>query len=221
MQPPQNQGVQQLQNSNYQILYQQYLNQCLQQGYDAATAQALANQYALQAVPQHPSVVHTPGITQQLVYSQPARKSGFGTVGIVAVAIVGVLTLVVVLAGILYAWASDLDSENSVMVEEFRVESPGIFGSNTICSDSIILLEGEIVYCGFEFTSDSNLQISVNLAEDSPKGVDVLTMTSLNFQKFQDGEEYVYFQDLSQMNTKSVSLEGGLEENSYYVVVRN
>ena len=141
--------------------------------------------------------------------------------GIVAVAIVGVLTLVVVLAGILYAWASDLDSENSVMVEEFRVESPGIFGSNTICSDSIILLEGEIVYCGFEFTSDSNLQISVNLAEDSPKGVDVLTMTSLNFQKFQDGEEYVYFQDLSQMNTKSVSLEGGLEENSYYVVVRN
>ena len=176
MQPPQNQGVQQLQNSNYQILYQQYLNQCLQQGYDATTAQALANQYALQAV-------------ADSAVNQHGRA---GLEWVVAVAIVGILTLVVVLAGILYAWASDLDSENSVMVEEFRVESPGIFGSNTICSDSIILLEGEIVYCGFEFTSDSNLQISVNLAEDSPKGVDVLTMTSLNFQKFQDGEERIF-----------------------------
>jgi len=221
MQPPQQQGVQQLQNSNYQMLYQQYLNQCLQQGYDAATAQTLASQYAQQAVVQQPQVMHTPGVAQQVVYAQPAKKSGLGTVGIVAVAIVGIVALVIILSGALYVWASSLAVENAVEVEVFRVESPGFFGSSTACSESFVLEGGEIVYCEFELTRDSNIEITVTLAEGSAKGVDVLTMTSLNFQDYQAGRDYMYFEDLSQMNTKSVFLDGALEENTYYVVVSN
>ena len=77
------------------------------------------------------------------------------------------------------------------------------------------------MYCEFELTRDSNIEITVTLAEGSAKGVDVLTMTSLNFQDYQAGRDYMYFEDLSQMNTKSVFLDGALEENTYYVVVSN
>ena len=53
------------------------------------------------------------GLLSRLVYAQPAKKSGLGTVGIVSVAIVGIVALVIILSA-MYVWASSLAVENAV-----------------------------------------------------------------------------------------------------------
>jgi len=219
MQPAPPQVAQSLQHPNYQMLYQQYLNLFLQQGYDARTAQTFAAQYAQQALiqPMVPGQFVAAG--HQVLVAPPTKKSGL-RIGNVAL-FVGLFLFIGVpfIMGFVYVWMSA--SLDSLTVEEFRVESSTAFGTFTACSDSFVLDYGEVLYCEFDLSRDSNIEITVTLAEGEVKGVNLITMTALNFQDYQDGRSYVYVDDLSATNTTSAFLEGRLESNTYFVVVEN
>ena len=154
-----------------------------------------------------------------IVYSQSNNnlsKFLFWGIGIVVI-----IALLIVLSGVLYVWASSLAGEGeSVTVTKFEVTSPTLFGDASGCSEATILEYGEYFACEVSLNRDADIEIALELG--SSEGlVHIYTMTKLNFEKFENGNEFLYIEDLSALSVNSVDLEGSLKESNYVFVVYN
>jgi hypothetical protein len=85
-------------------------------------------------------------------------------------------------------------------VDEIHIWQDGWTSDDTICSESIILEGGEYFICTFSLTENDYIVIDldVNTATDM---VDLITMSELNYQKYQDGEEYYVLEQWTDYQT--------------------
>lgn len=137
-----------------------------------------------------------------------------------AISIVAISVLMVV-SGVLYVWASSLTVQGgSVTVTKFEVTSPTFFGDATGCSEATILEYGEYYACDVKLNRDADIEIELELKMGENK-VDIYTMTEINFEKFKNGDEFLYIEELSATNVNSIKLDDRLVESTYVFVVYN
>ncbi len=76
--------------------------------------------------------------------------------------------------------------------------------------------------CQFSLPSDDWIVIDLDV-DSTTDPVDLITMSDLNYQKYEDGQEYVYLEDWSDFGTygsqygKNIEFPGG----DWYVLVVN
>ena len=70
----------------------------------------------------------------------------------------------------------------------------------TICQTSVVLEGGEMYVCTFTFSDDDWFVIDLDV-DTSTDQVDLITMDDINYQKWQDGEEYYYSTTWSDFET--------------------
>ena len=117
---------------------------------------------------------------------------------------------------------SGTDDGPSAYIDEVHIYVDGSFSDETLCQEALVLSSGEYYACGFTLTADAWLGIELEVASGSPS-VDLITMSDLNFQKWEDGEEYYYLPDISDFATSggSYSSNGNVEAGDYVMVVAN
>jgi len=170
------------------------------------SAQHSSNQIPYVIAPQSPIIL------------QPQTNSNSTIILIIAICSV---PLLVILSGVLYVWASDLAGEGiSVTMEEFEVTSPTIFGDATACNDATIIESGEYISCTLKLNRDAEIEIKLRLESENPT-VHLYTMTNINFDKFKDGADFLYIEELSGENIYSADYNGQIAEGNYVVVVWN
>ena len=79
-------------------------------------------------------------------------------------------------------------------VDNIHVWQDGWTTDTTLCQTSIVLKGGESYVCTFTLNSDDWIVIDLDVDNESDT-VDLITMDDLNYQKYQDGEEYYHLED--------------------------
>ena len=85
-------------------------------------------------------------------------------------------------------------------VDEIHVWQDGWTSDTTICQQAIVLEGGEGYTCTFSLSEDDwiVIDLDINTATDQ---VDLITMDEINYQKYQDGEDYYYLEDWTDFET--------------------
>ena len=110
----------------------------------------------------------------------------------------------------------------SAYIDNTHIYIDGSFSDETICQDSLVISGGEYYTCTFTLNSDAWLGIELQIASGSPS-VDLITMSELNFQSWENGDEYYYLVDITDFKTSggSYSSNGDVEAGNYVMVISN
>ena len=97
----------------------------------------------------------------------------------------------------------------------------GAFGGGTteVCQNSVILADDHRVDCHFVMGSDGDIEVEITV--NSGPNVDVYTMTDMNFQQYESGNSFYYFQDVSGVDIAELDGSAKVSENEYHVVIIN
>ena len=114
------------------------------------------------------------------------------------------------------------DDGPSAYVDDLHIFVDGTLSDETICKESIVLASGEHYVCTFTLNSDAWLGIELDVASGSPL-VDLITMSDINYEKWENGEEYYYLVDISDFGTSggSYSSNADVAAGDWVVVVEN
>lgn len=138
--------------------------------------------------------------------------------------IVGIICLIVVLAGLFYVIdSSDERDKKTVTVSEFVVVKELLWTGGeqiTICNEVGELKSGFYTTCEVNLTKDYSIEISFSL-ESNDHTVNVMTMTNEEYQKFVNGEDAEYIGRLSELNTTNADLDSYLAAGEYVFIVHN
>tara|TARA_B100002051_G_scaffold118817_1_gene113239 strand:+ start:97 stop:522 length:426 start_codon:yes stop_codon:yes gene_type:complete len=97
----------------------------------------------------------------------------------------------------------------------------GCVNEDAQCSEETIISEGDYFYC-YLGSYDGDVKISWDYEQVSgSSNIDIYFMTSVNYQNYYQGNDFLYIIDISRENTKSASLKEtsiNLENNEYYIV---
>ena len=102
----------------------------------------------------------------------------------------------------------------SSTVENIHVWQDGWVSDSTICRESIIIRGGEMYVCQFSLPSDDWIVIDLDV-DSTTDVVDLITMSDLNYQKYEYGQDYVYLEDWTDFSTygsqygKDIEFPGG------------
>ena len=136
--------------------------------------------------------------------------------------IVGIICLVVILAGLDYAL--DASQRNkTVTVSEFIVVEDFLYseqGELTICNEVGDVKPKSHIACEVNIDRDSSIEISFSL-ESNNQTVNFLTMEVEEYQKFLNGQDSEYIGRLSELDTSNFSLESYLTPGDYVFFVHN
>ena len=85
-------------------------------------------------------------------------------------------------------------------VDNVHAYIDGWSSDDTLCQTAVVLKDDEFYYC--TFTLDAEEYIVVELDVDSGSDpVDLITMDDINFQKWEDKEDYYYLEDWTDFTT--------------------
>ena len=93
--------------------------------------------------------------------------------------------VVLVLFAASLSGCSGTDDGPSAYLDEVHIYVDGSFSDETLCQEALVLSSGEYYGCSFTLTADAWLGIELDVASGSPS-VDLITMSDLNFQKWED-----------------------------------
>ena len=136
--------------------------------------------------------------------------------------IVGIICLVVVLAGLEYTLRAS-ERNDTVFVSEFIVEKEFLGSESeeiTICNKSRYIDPGSYIACEVSLDNDYYIEISFSL-ESNNQNVNLMTMRVEEYQKFVNGEDAEYIETLSELYTTKSELEGSLSSGDYVFIVHN
>jgi hypothetical protein len=85
-------------------------------------------------------------------------------------------------------------------VDDAHIWQDGWVSDSTMCRESVVLDAGDAYTCSFTFNSDDWVVIDLDVNTDFDP-VDLITMSDINYQKYQDGEEYYYLEDWTDFGT--------------------
>ena len=136
--------------------------------------------------------------------------------------IVGIICLVVILAGLDYAL--DASQRNkTVTVSEFIVVEDFLWSEQeeiTICNEVGDIEPKSHIACEVNIDRDSSIEISFSL-ESNNQTVNFLTMELEEYQKFVNGEDSEYIGRLTELDTYNCSLDSYLVPGDYVFIVHN
>jgi hypothetical protein len=114
------------------------------------------------------------------------------------------------------------DDGPSAYIDEIYVYVDGTLSDETICSGAVVVKSGTYYVCTFTLNSDAWIGIELEVASGSPS-VDLITMDELNFDAWEDDDEYYYIVSASDFATSggSYSSDGNLDAGEWVVVVYN
>jgi hypothetical protein len=107
-------------------------------------------------------------------------------------------------------------------VDDVHIWQDGWVSDSTLCRESIVLDGGESYICSFTLNSDDWVVIDLDVNTDSER-VDLITMSDINYQKYQDGEDYYYLDDWTDFGTFGGQYGKNVEfpEGEWYILVVN
>ena len=85
-------------------------------------------------------------------------------------------------------------------VDEIHIWQDNWGADATICQTSVVLEGGERYVCTFTLNDDGCFVIDLDV-DTSTDQVDLITMDDINYQKWQDGDEYYYSPDWTDFET--------------------
>tara|TARA_B100001741_G_C16369201_1_gene512374 strand:+ start:56 stop:523 length:468 start_codon:yes stop_codon:yes gene_type:complete len=136
--------------------------------------------------------------------------------------IVGIICLVVILAGLNYALDGSERNE-TVTISEFIVIEDYLWseqGEITICNEVGDIESKSHIACEVNIDRDSSIEISFSL-ESNNQTVNFLTMELEEYQKFVNGEDSEYIGRLTELDTYNCSLDSYLVPGDYVFIVHN
>ena len=107
-------------------------------------------------------------------------------------------------------------------VDEIHVWQDGWTSDSTICETSVVLTGGEWYVCSFELNEDNYFVIDLDV-QSSTDRVDLITMDDINYEKWENDEDFYYYEDWTDFGTyggqygKNVEAPAG----QWFVVVFN
>ena len=136
--------------------------------------------------------------------------------------IVGIICLVVILAGLDYAL--DASQRNkTVTVSEFIVVEDFLWSEQeeiTICNEVGDIEPKSHIACEVNIDRDSSIEISFSL-ESNNQTVNLMTMEIEEYQKFVTGEDAGYIGRLTELDTHNCSIDSYLTPGDYVFVIHN
>ena len=136
--------------------------------------------------------------------------------------IVGIICLVVILAGLNYALDGSERNE-TVTISEFIVIEDYLWseqGEITICNEVGDIKPGSHIACEVSIDQDSSIEISFSL-ESNNQTVNLMTMEIEEYQKFVTGEDAGYIGRLTELDTHNCSIDSYLTPGDYVFVIHN
>ena len=149
-------------------------------------------------------------------YSELSDLSAVAVVGIV---IAGSLALVVFLSFL----SGFISSENneSAYVDDIRVYVDN-YWDESICNTAVVVKSESYYTCSFTLDDPAKIAIELGVSNTGSK-VDLITVDDLNFEAWENGDEYYYKVDLSDFETYggSYNPDGSLDKGEYFVIISN
>ena len=136
--------------------------------------------------------------------------------------IVGIICLVVILAGLDY-YLEASKRNKTVTVSEFIVVEDFLWSEQeeiTICNKVGDIEPKSHIACEVKIDRDSSIEISFSL-ESNNQTVNFLTMELEEYQKFVNGEDSEYIGRLTELDTYNCSLDSYLVPGDYVFIVHN
>jgi hypothetical protein len=91
--------------------------------------------------------------------------------------------------------------------------------TTVICENSVILSSDQRIDCHFIMASDGNIEVEMTV--NSGPNVDVYTMTSINFQQYENGNSFYYFSSVSGVDISELDGSEKVNAEEYHVLIIN
>ena len=136
-----------------------------------------------------------------------------------------ILLITTAFAGCLDEYLGSPDESNrgpDSRVDDMHVWQDGWTSDSTICRESLVLEGGQSYVCSFSLNSDDWVVIDLDVKTDSDS-VDLITMSDINYQNYQDGKDYYYLEDWTDFGTFGGQYGKNVEfpEGDWVILVMN
>ena len=133
-----------------------------------------------------------------------------------------ILIVSTALSGCLGSLTGSDDNGPDSYVDDIHVWQDGWVSDSTICREAVVLDKGETYICSFSLNDDDWVVIDLDVSTDS-QSVDLITMSDINYQKYQDGEEYYYLEDWTDFGTYGGQYGKNVEfpQGEWYILIVN
>ena len=96
------------------------------------------------------------------------------------------------------------------------------YSDETLCNTAVVVKSGHYYSCSFTLNDPAKIAIELDVSTTG-SNVDLITVDDLNFEAWENGDEYYRKVDLSDFETYggTYNPDGSLDKGEYFVIVSN